>query len=430
MTGLWAITATFFILFILRVPIFVILLAASVVGLVLAPSSIPFTTIPSTFWQGLNHFLLLSVPFFVLMGDLALAAGVTQRLVMAAMVFVGHIRGGLAHVSIIANMIMAGMSGSDLADAAATGRLLIPAMRKAGYPAGYAASIIGGAAMIGPLVPPSISFLLFAAATDASVGRLFLAGAIPGVMLGLALMAQAYVVARFRGYPVGPRVPYRHRVGVTLKSLPVLIVPVGVLGSFFGGIATPTESAVIGILAVLLCGLVIYRELTLRELAAQLLSSSRTVGSIFMIIAAAAVFGRVLTLYGAAQGLSEWVVSITDDSVMFLLLINVVFLVMGCMIDTVPIILVFVPLLMPTILKLGIDPVQFGVITVFNLLIGLVTPPYGLTMFLLCRMTGINMAEFWKYMWPIFLTMVIALIVITLVPQLSLWLPNLLMPKG
>ena len=428
MNGLWAVTATFFLLFVLRVPIYLVLLSASIVGLLLAPSAIAFATIPQTIWQGLNHFVLLAVPFFVLMGDLAVVSGVTQRLVDAARAYVGHIRGGLAHVSIIANMIMAGMSGSDLADAAATGRLLIPAMRKVGYPAGYAASIIGGAAMIGPLVPPSISFLLFAAATNASIGRLFLAGAVPGVLLGLALMVQAYFTARNNGYPVEPRLPYRERFKVTLRSVPVLIIPLAVLGSFFAGIATPTESAVVGILAVLICGMLIYRELTVSALADQLISSARTVGSIFVIIAAAAIFGRVLTLYGAAQQLSDWVVGLTNDPMMFLFVVNVVYLVLGCIVDTVPIILVFVPLLMPAVTKLGIDPVHFGVITVFNLLIGLVTPPYGLTMFLLCKLTGIGMLEFWRYMWPILLAMIASLIALTLVPQLSLWLPNLLMP--
>lgn len=427
-TGLWGITVTFFCLFLLRVPIFLVLLASALVGLLLAPMPIPFTTLPSTLWGGLNHFLLLAVPFYVVMGDLALASGVTRRLVDAAKVCVGHIRGALAHVSIIVNMIMAGMSGSDLADAAATGKLLIPAMRQAGYPAGYAASIIGGAAMIGPLVPPSLSFLLFGAATNVSIGRLFLAGAVPGVLLGVLLMVQAWLTAKRRGYPVEPRVPYRERAKVVSRSLPVLLIPFVVLGSFFTGIATPTESAVLGIVAVLICGMVIYRELTLSQLGDQLISTAKTVGSIFLILAAAAAFGRVLTLYGAAQGLAEWVLGITTDPLMFLLAINVVFLLMGCMLDTVPIIIVFVPILMPTVTQLGIDPVHFGCITVFNLLIGLVTPPYGLTMFLLCKLTGIGMGEFWRYMWPILLTMLLALAAITVFPQIALWLPNLLLP--
>lgn len=426
--GLWGIAVTFVVLFVLRVPIFVVLLAASIVGLLLAPDPIPFTTLPSTLWGGLNHFLLLAVPFYIVMGDLALASGVTRRLVDAAKACVGHISGALAHVSITVNMILAGMSGSDLADAAATGRLLIPAMRQAGYPAGYAASIIGGAAMIGPLVPPSLSFLLFGAATNVSIGRLFLAGAVPGVLLGLMLMLQAYVTAKRRGYPVEPRVPYAERAKVIARSLPVLLIPVVVLGSFFAGIATPTESAVLGIIAVVICGMFIYRELAIAELGDQLIATARTVGSIFMILAAAAVFGRILTLYGVAQMLSDWVVGVTSDPVLFLLAINVVYLVMGCFLDTVPIIIVFVPLLMPTVAKLGIDPVHFGCVTVFNLLIGLVTPPYGLTMFLLCKLTGIGMGEFWRYMWPIFLAMIVALLAITIFPQISLWLPNLLLP--
>src|SRR6476661_7357152 len=181
MGGLWYVVIVFFALFFLRLPIAVVLISSTIVGLWFAPTPIPLSTLPTTLWQGINHFVLMAIPFFILMGDLALASGVTQRLVNLAKAFVGHIAGGLAHVGVSVNIIMAGMSGSDLADAA--GRLLIPAMRRSGYPVGYAASLIAGAATIGPLIPPSIAFILFAAATDESVGRLFLGGAVPGAML-------------------------------------------------------------------------------------------------------------------------------------------------------------------------------------------------------------------------------------------------------
>jgi C4-dicarboxylate transporter DctM subunit len=415
-------------LFALRVPVAFTLAAASTVGLLLSPKAIPLSTLPTAMWQGINSFVLLALPFFIMMGDLALASGVTQRLVNCAKAYVGHITGGLAHVSVVVNMIMAGMSGSDLADAAATGGVLIPAMKRVGYPVGYAASIIAGAATIGPLIPPSIAFIIFAAATDTSVGRLFLGGAIPGVMLGLLLMAQAYVVARRHGYPKEPRVPGRERLRLTVVSVPVLLIPVIVLGSILAGIATPTEAAVLGVLCVLLVGGVLYRELTLAAFARQVLATLRTTASIFFIIATAAAFGRVLTLYGAAQALADWITGLTNDPTVFLLGVNAVYLVLGCVVDTVPILLVFVPLLMPTVQKLGIDPIHFGVITVFNLLIGLITPPYGLTMYLLCRMSNISLVEFWRYAWPIFLMMVVALGLTTYFPALTLTLPNLLMP--
>jgi C4-dicarboxylate transporter, DctM subunit len=428
MGGLWYVIIVFLALFFLRVPIAMVLICASIVGLWFAPTSIPLSTVPTTLWQGVNHFVLIAIPFFILMGDLALASGVTQRLVNLAKAFVGHIAGGLAHVGVIVNIIMAGMSGSDLADAAATGRLLIPAMKRSGYPVGYAASLIAGAATIGPLIPPSIAFILFAAATDESVGRLFLGGAIPGAMLGLFLMIQAYFVAKRNGYPREPRVPYRERLTATVVGFPVLVIPIVVLGSILVGIATPTEAAVLGVIAVILVGGFLYRELSVATVARQMLSTLRTVGSVFIIIAAAAVFGRVLTLYGAADSLATWMTSLTSSPLLFLLGINVLYLIMGCFLDTVPILLVFVPLLMPTVKAQGIDAVHFGVITVFNLLIGLVTPPYGLTMFLLCRMANISLQEFWRYQWPIFLTMVVALALCTIFPPLTTWLPNLVMP--
>ena len=428
MQPLTVVLLVFLGLFTLRVPVAFTLAAASTVGLVLSPKAIPLSTLPTAMWQGINSFVLLALPFFIMMGDLALASGVTQRLVNCAKAYVGHVTGGLAHVSVVVNMIMAGMSGSDLADAAATGGVLIPAMKRVGYPVGYAASIIAGAATIGPLIPPSIAFIIFAAATDTSVGRLFLGGAIPGVMLGLLLMAQAYVVARRHGYPKEPRVPGRERLKLTLVSLPVLAIPVIVLGSILAGIATPTEAAVLGVLCVLLVGGVLYRELTLAAFARQVLATLRTTASIFFIIATAAAFGRVLTLYGAAQALADWITGLTNDPTVFLLGVNAVYLVLGCVVDTVPILLVFVPLLMPTVQKLGIDPIHFGVITVFNLLIGLITPPYGLTMYLLCRLSNISLIEFWRYAWPIFLMMVGALLLTTFFPALTVTLPNLLMP--
>ena len=428
MPPLAVVLIVFFALLLLRVPIGIVLVVATTVGLVLAPDPIPLTQLPTAMWQGINHFVMLAIPFFILMGDLALASGVTQRLVNLAKAFVGHIAGGLAHVSVIVNIIMAGMSGSDLADAVATGKLLIPGMQRAGFPVSYAASIIAGAATIGPLIPPSIAFIIFAAATESSVGRLFLGGAIPGLLLGIFMMIQAYVVARRNNYPREEKMPYRERVSATVSGLPVLVLPVIVLGSILAGIATPTEAAVLGVIAVILLGGVVYRELTVARFAREVRATVRMVGSVFFIIAAAAAFGRVLTLYGAAQGLAEWLTALTDDPLIFLLGINVVYLLLGSMIDTVPILLVFVPILMPTVQALGIDTVHFGVITVFNLLIGLVTPPYGLTMYILCQIAGISLHQFWRHMWPIFLTMLVALMVVTMVPSLTTWLPNLVMP--
>ena len=428
MPPLAVVLAVFFSLFLLRVPIAIVLIASSLVGLWLAPTGIKLSTIPTTMWQGINHFVLMAIPFFILMGDLALASGVTQRLVNLAKAFVGHVAGGLAHVSVLVNIVMAGMSGSDLADAAATGKLLIPGMRRAGYPVSYAASIIGGAATIGPLIPPSIAFIIFAAATETSVGRLFLGGAVPGLLLGLFLMAQAYVVARRNDYPREPRMPYRDRVRATAVGLPVLVIPIIVLGSILTGVATPTEAAVLGVISVILVGGLFYRELTVKSFARQMLNTIRTIGAVFLIISAAAVFGRVLTLYGAADALATWLTGITDEPLVFLLGVNVVYLLLGSMVDTVPILLVFVPILMPTVEALGIDVVHFGVITVFNLLIGLITPPYGLTMYLLCRISGISLQQFWGHMWPIFLTMLAALLLVTFFPALTTWLPDLVMP--
>ena len=425
MSPVTVIFIVFVALLVIRVPVALSLICATVLGIWLSPQPMSLLIIPTTMWQGLNSFVLLAIPFFILAGNLALAAGVTERLVRLAVAFVGHIRGGLAHVGVIVNMIMAGMSGSDLADAAATGSVLIPGMRRAGYPAGYAASLIAGAATIGPLIPPSVSFVIFASATNTSVGRLFLGGATPGFLLGLLLMVQAYVVALRNNYPREPKRSTAERVRATWVSIPALAIPVVVLGSILAGIATPTEAAVVAVVAVLILGSVFYRELTWSSVGVQTVSAVRMAGSILFIIASAAAFGRILTVYGVAGSLAEWVTGITSNPLVFLLGINIIYLLLGCFVDTIPILLVFVPLLMPTVHALGIDPIHFGVITVFNLLIGLITPPYGLTMYLVCRMANISFLEFWKYGWPIFLMMVFALALITVFPQIVLWLPNM-----
>ena len=425
MSPVQIILGTFLLLFVLRVPVAFALGASAIVGVLISPEMIALSTIPSAIWQSMNVFVLLAIPFFVLLGDLAVASGITSRLVDFAKAFVGHIYGGLAHVCVVVNMIMAGMSGSDLADAAATGSQLIPAMKRAGYPAGYAAAVISGAATIGPLIPPSIAFLIYAAATDSSVGRLFLAGAVPGALLGVFLMLQAYVVARRKNYPREPRVGWPQRGRATVNSLPVLMIPVLVIGSMLSGFATPTEASVVGAITVLLTGTFFYRTMGAVDFVTHTMKSLRTTASIFLLIGMAAAFSRVLTLYGAADSLAVWVTGLTDNQLVFLFCMNLVYLVLGCIVDSVPILLVFVPLVMPTVTALGIDPIHFGVITVFNLLIGLMTPPYGLQMFLLCRIAGISMFEFWRYAWPIFLTMVIVLLLVTAFPQISLFLPNL-----
>jgi len=241
-------------------------------------------------------------------------------------------------------------------------------------------------------------------------------------------MIQAYFVARRRNYPRTLRLPIRARLHATWMSIPVLIIPVWVLGSILYGIATPTESAIVGVVSVLVIGGLYYRSLTLDDIAREFVESIKTSAAIFLIIGAAAAFARLLALYGTANVVTEWVVNLTTEPLLFLLGVNVLFLFLGCLMDTVPIILIFVPLLMPTIIKLGIDPIHFGVITVFNLLIGLITPPYGLTMYLVCRIAGIGVTEFWRFCWPIFFVLVFTLLLVTAVPPLATFLPDLVLP--
>lgn len=418
----------FLLLFISRVPIGVALGAASLVGYLIAPIPISPSSLATAMWQGVNSSLLLAVPFFLLLGNLALASGLTEAIVKWAGTFVGHFRGGLAQINILVSMVMAGMSGSDLSDAAASGSILIPAMKKEGYPAGYAAAITEGSASVGPLIPPSITLILVGSVTGTSVGRLFLAGAIPGFILGGLMMGLAYYTARKHGFPRSEKVAWGERGRMTVRILPVLLLPLVVLGVIVFGFTTVTEAAVIGVVAVALLGFLYFREMTVADSASQLYQSVRITASIFFLLAMASMFARILALYDAPVLLADFISTATDNPLVFLLGLMVVYLLLGMFLEPVPVILIFVPLVAPAATALGVDPLHFGVVTVFTLVIGLMTPPFGLGMFLVCRIAGIEMGPYLRWAWPIILMTMVGVLIVIFVPATVLLIPNLLLP--
>jgi C4-dicarboxylate transporter, DctM subunit len=418
----------FLVLFTVRVPIGIALGAASMVGYLIAPVPFSPSALATAMWQGVNSSLLLAVPFFLLLGNLALASGLTEAIVKWAGTFVGHLRGGLAQINILVSMVMAGMSGSDLSDAAASGSILIPAMKREGYPAGYAAAITEGSASVGPLIPPSITLILVGSVTGTSVGRLFLAGAVPGFILGGLLVVLAYYTARKHGFPRSEKVEWSERIRMTIRILPVLLLPLVVLGVIVFGFTTVTEAAVIGVVAVALLGFLYFRELTLADTADQLYHSVRITASIFFLLAMASMFARVLALYGAPALLADFISTATENPLIFLLGLMLVYLLLGMFLEPVPVILIFVPLVAPAANALGVDPLHFGVVTVFTLVIGLMTPPFGLGMFLVCRIAGIEMGEYLRWAWPIILITMVGVLIVIFVPATVLTIPNLLLP--
>jgi C4-dicarboxylate transporter DctM subunit len=378
---------------------------------------------------GVNEFTFLAVPFFILAGNFMTAGGITGQLVTLSKALVGRARGGLSHATVATCMVIAGMTGSDLADASATGSILLPAMRQGGYPRAYGAAIVAAAATAGPIIPPSIAFVIYGLLTHTSVAALFLGGAIPGVLLGVYLILTGYVIARLRGFPKEPRVPVREAGRAFVISIPALAVPFIILGGIFAGIFTPTEAAAVAAAYALVIGMVVYRGLTVTKLGEVVLESLMTSGSVLFIVAMSAVFSWVVALQQIGPQLSDFLTSVTTSPLVFLILVNIAFLILGCIMESIPIMLIFVPILFPSVRRYGIDPVHFGVMVTLNLMIGLSTPPFGLTMFLVCRMTNISLMEYVREYWPFFLALVACLFTITFVPGLVLWLPRLVLSR-
>ena len=414
------------VLLALGVPIaFCIGLASAVAILMVGPSA-PWIIVPNSMLNGMDSFPLMAVPFFVLAGDLMNRGGITVRLVNFANLLVGGIRGGLAQTNVVASMLFAGITGSALADTAAIGRILIPAMEREGYDRAYAAAITASSSIIGPVIPPSITMVLFGVTAGVSIGGLFLAGVVPGVLIGVGLMTMAYVTARRRAFPVR-EVPVTRQVvwRISRDALIALMMPAIILGGIFGGVMTPTESAAVAVLYAVLIGVFVLRELTLRDLGVALLRSGMTTASIMFIVGAARIFADMLGSEQVPEQLALVVLSLSEERWMILLLINVFLLLVGAVMDTSAAIIILVPVLLPVAASIGIDPLTFGIIMCVNLIIGLATPPLGVCLFVASDIARISVERLVATIWPFLLLEIGVLLLITYVPGLATALPRL-----
>jgi C4-dicarboxylate transporter DctM subunit len=378
-----------------------------------------------------NSYVLLAIPLFILAADLMNIGSLTDRLLQFCLVLVGRFRGGLGHVNVVANMIFAGMSGSAIADAVGIGRIIIGMMTKDGrYPVAYAAAITASAAIIGPIIPPSIPMVLYALISDTSIGHLFLGGFVPGVMLGIAFMVMNSIIARRRNYPVEPPIAVRELPKVTMRAFPALMLPVILLFGIYGGVMTPTEGAAAAAFYALLASTLLYRAVTWRQLYEAILTSGRATTSIGMLIAGALVFNYVVTIENVPAALARLLAGYHLSAGSFLLVVNIILLVLGCLLEGSTILLVIVPIFIPTAKELGIDLVHFGVVVVVNIMIGLLTPPYGLLLFVLASMTRQPLGAIVREAVPFIVVAVTVLAFITAVPDSILWLPRLMGYKG
>ena len=372
-----------------------------------------------------NSFVLLAVPLFIFAANVMNAGTISDRLLNFCLALVGRFRGGLAHVNVVASLIFSGMSGSAIADAAGIGKVLIDMMRRGErYPPGFAAAITAASATIGPIIPPSIPMVLYALVSSTSVGYLFLAGVIPGFIMAVALMAAVMLVAHRRGFPVEPPTPIRALPRLTLDAFPALMLPVILLGGIYGGATTPTEAASVAAAYALLLAAVLYRALTLRGLVDVLVASTRGSAVVALIIAGAFVFNYIVAIERVPNELAAVMDGLDLHPIAFLLIVNLAFLLFGCFLDATTMLLVLVPLIMPSVRAAGIDPVHFGVVIVVNMMIGLITPPYGVLLFVINGLTGIPLRDIIRELWPFLLILLAALLLMVMVPETVLWLPR------
>ena len=372
-----------------------------------------------------DGFLLLAVPLFIVSANIMNAGAISDRLLKFCIALVGRFRGGMGHVNVVASLIFSGMSGSAVADAAGVGKLIIDMMVKSGkYTRGYAAAITAATATIGPIIPPSIPMVMYALVSNASIGYLFLAGVVPGLMMGAVLMAMNTFISHRRDFGKEDPVPMRKLPGITIQATPALLMPVILLTAIYSGVTTPTEAAAIAAFYALIVSIVIYRAMNVATLYQIFVESARSAASVGLVIGASMILTYVVIQENIPQMISELFKGSAISPLAFLLLVNVMVLLLGCILDATVIILVIIPLFIPTCNALGIDLIHFGVLIVVNSMIGLITPPYGMLLFVINAVTGIQLKEIIREVWPFLGILIAALLVMTLVPEIVLWLPR------
>ena len=377
--------------------------------------------------QGLyDGFVLLAVPLFIVAANIMNAGTISERLLNFVVAMVGRFRGGLGHVNIVASLIFAGMSGSAVADAAGIGKLIIEMMRKNGrYPAGYAAAITAASSTIGPIIPPSIPMVLYSVVSDASIGYLFLGGILPGLFMGAVLMAINGWIARRRDFKVETPVPAREIPWLTLNALPALLMPVILLTGIYGGMTTPTEAAAVAALYALILAGLFYRALSFKTIYNIMSNSARQSAAVGLVIGGALIFNYIVASENIPTKVGAFINALEISPILFLLGVNVLLLLLGCLLDAATIILVIIPLFIPACRHLGIDLVHFGVVAVVNCMIGLITPPYGIVLFVINAVTGIPLREMISEVWLFIAVLIAALIAMILFPGIVLFVPRL-----
>ncbi|MGG2480306.1 TRAP transporter large permease [Brevibacillus borstelensis] len=413
------------VLLLLSVPVALSIGLASTVAF-MNDGSMPLIVLIQRMFAALDSFPLMAIPFFILAGSLMESGGISGRLVNFANSLAGGMTGGLAVVTVVTAMFFSAISGSSAATTAAIGSILIPAMVKKGYDIRFAGATQAVSGELGVIIPPSIPMILFGISAGVSIGDLFIAGFLPGIMIGGSLILVCWYISKRRGYKGETGITWSHRWQAFKEALLALLMPVIILGGIYGGFFTPTEAAVIAVLYALIVGVFVYREVKWKQLVEIFSKSAITTSIIMIIISAAGMFGWILTREQVPQKIAAAFTAFSDNPIIFLALINLLLIFVGMFFETSASIIILAPLLTPIAVQLGIDPVHFGMIMIVNLAMGMVTPPVGVNLFVACQIAGIKLEELTKALIPFFIMLIVDILIITYVPAISTWLPSLL----
>ncbi|MGM8365802.1 TRAP transporter large permease [Virgibacillus sp. W0181] len=415
----------FVISFIIRVPVAIGMILTSIFYFLMKGQDIG--SVSDVLLSNLfSSYTILVVPLFIFTAEVMNSGYITDKIFTFANSLVGRYKGGMGHVNVVASSVFSGMSGSAVADASGLGKMEIEAMRKQGYDDGFSAAITSASATIGPLFPPSIPLVIYAMLSGASVGALFLAGMLPAILLAAALMIYIVYIARKRDYPRGPSYTLRSFMKYSFEAIPALLTPVILLIGIYTGVMTPTEAGAVAALYALIISIFVYRTMGVQKLVIVFKNTVKTTGNLGLIVGAAYCFSYIVAYEQIPALISEFMLGLTDNPYVMLLVINIFFLIMGMLVDTMVMTLVFIPMVLPFVETMGIDPVHFGVMIVLNMMIGLSTPPFGMLLFITSGISGTPLNNIIKEIWPLILVMLAVLGLVTYIPEISLFLPNLL----
>jgi len=419
--------AVFFLMLLTGLPLFTAMLATALAGFLYVGDLSQLRLMVQQFYGGMEPFSLLAIPYFILAGELMGNAGLTSRLLRFAEALVGHLKGGLGYVTVVASIIFAGVNGSAAADASAVGSIMIPAMKKGGYPGSYAAGLTAGSSLIGPIIPPSIFMILFGSMTKTNVGALFMAGVIPGLLLGVAFMVMHRISAARLNLPrVNTHFSWLQLLRATGGAVTALAAPGIIIGGILFGFMTPTESGAVASLYVLLVGLLWTRELTLAGVLRALSNTVRLTSVIFVVMGAATIVGWILAAEQVPQAIAPVILQYATTPTMVLLLISVIIFVVGMFMEEIAALVLLTPVFAPLAAAAGIDPLHFGIVMTLNITIALITPPMGACVYIVSSVGNVSLEKMFRHIWPFVLVALACQLALILVPSISLWLPRAL----